>query len=246
MKKTTQLGAWTWIDFDELESTNDEALRTKLEYADKKLVISAKKQTKGRGRRGRSWIGQDGNLFMSLLLNWPTADTGALVLIVGLALLKTVKKMSGSADVKLKWPNDVLLNGKKMSGILLESGHTGTMIIGIGVNIAAYPDDDTLIYKATSLLEAGIKCNRAEFLQEYLKQFDEISSLLITQRMMYIVEEWQKNAKGIGQAIIVHMPKKEERGIFRGLDSQGMLLLENAEGQIKTISAGDVFFEKEE
>lgn len=241
-----QLGNWRWTDYPELESTNDEALHLSAALPENgRIAVTAQRQTKGRGRRGRSWIGQDGNLFMSLLLHWPLAESGALVFIVSLSLLQTVKKMSPSADVCLKWPNDVLLNRKKISGILLETATSGTMVIGIGVNIKSAPESKDILYAVASLRDAGINCSRNSFLKAFLPEFDEVCGIYKASGMERIIELWLPWVKGIGCPITVHMPKAEEKGIFKGIGSDGMLLLETSSGEIKTISAGDVFFDED-
>lgn len=247
MVEFSQFETWRWADYPELESTNDEALRLSSALSDKdKIVITARRQTKGRGRRGRSWIGQEGNLFMSLLLHWPQTESGALVFVVSLALLRTIRQFLPRADVCLKWPNDVLVNGKKVSGILLETAASGVMVAGIGVNIEAAPESRKILYAVTSLRKAGINCSRVDFLKVFLVKFDEVCGIYKNSGMAALAEIWQSQAKGIGCPITVHMPKTEEKGIFKGIDGNGLLLLESSSGSIKTISAGDVFFDKDE
>ena len=238
------LQSWQWTDYDELESTNDVALGLSAELLPgQKIVITAKKQTKGRGRRGRVWIGLDDNLFMSMLFRWPLADTGALVLMVSLSLLNTVKFFSPDSDIKLKWPNDVLLNGSKMSGILLERKDNNNIVVGIGVNIKSAPSDNNMLYPVTSLSANGIICEREDFLKRYLVEFNQTCDLYAEKGLSAIVTLWRQNAKGIGQKIIVRTPKGEQVGIFKNLSNDGLLQLLTTDGAIKTISAGDVFFD---
>ncbi len=246
MVEFSQFETWHWADYPELESTNDEALRLSPTLSGKdKIVITARRQTKGRGRRGRSWAGLEGNLFMSLLLHWPQAESGALVFIVSLALLRAVRQFLPRADVCLKWPNDVLVNGKKVSGILLETAASGMMVAGIGVNIEAAPKSREILYAVTSLRRAGINCSRIDFLKAFLLKFDEVRGIYKRSGMSELAAIWQSHAKGIGRPITVHMPKTEEKGIFKGIDGNGLLLLESLSGRVKTISAGDVFFDED-
>lgn len=241
-----QLETWRWADYEELESTNDEALRLSMDVSSAgRTVITAQRQTKGRGRRGRSWIGCPGNLFMSLLLPWSTAESGALVFVVSLALLQAVKRFSPQADICLKWPNDVLVGGRKISGILLEAASSGMMVAGVGVNIASAPEDENMLYSVTSLREVGINCDRTEFLQVFLREFNETCAVYRSEGMAKTAELWRKEAGGIGALITVRMPKTEERGIFEGIDDNGLLLLKMPAGDVKTISAGDVFFDED-
>lgn len=245
MKEFKQLNSWHWVDYDELESTNDMALCLSEDIDNsKKIVITAKMQTKGRGRCGRRWIAGQDNLYMSLLLKWNLREAGALVLILGLSLLETIKKFSNGIEACLKWPNDVLVKGKKISGILLETGKNGAIVAGIGVNIAVAPEGENILYPVTSLKDEGINCTRTEFLSVYLNKFDEVCAFFYKNGMAELSLLWQKNAKGIGEQIRVKMPKKEEKGIFCGLDNQGFLLLRCDNGGLKTIGAGDVFFDE--
>lgn len=241
-----QLETWRWADYEELKSTNDEALRLSADVsAAGGTVITAQRQTKGRGRRGRSWIGRPGNLFMSLLLPWPAAESGALVFVVSLALLRAVRQFSPQADVCLKWPNDVLVGGRKISGILLEAASPGIMVAGVGVNIASAPEDENILYAVTSLRKVGINCDRTEFLRVFLREFNETCAVYRSEGMAKTAELWRKEVRGIGAPITVRMPRTEEKGIFRGIDDSGLLLLETPAGVVKTISAGDVFFDED-
>ncbi len=234
---------WQHFDFNELTSTNDLALALSGSAAGQKLAITAVRQTGGRGRRGRSWVCLEGNLFLSLAIPFAAEQSAALVLASSLALLEAVKSLDQNADVVLKWPNDVLLNGGKISGILLEKGDAGYMIIGIGVNIKAAPAGGTL-YPTTSLDAAGINIDREEFKEIYLRCFDALMSLWSEQGMKVLVEKWQKHAKGIGQNITVRLPKITKTGVFTGLNDEGMLILQTPAG-CEVIGAGDVFFDDE-
>lgn len=235
---------WWWQDYDELGSTNDEAARLSATPPAPFYVVTARRQTAGRGRRGRKWVAADGNLFMSLALPLEMKDFGALVFIVSLALLETIKFFDGKAEVKLKWPNDVLLNNHKISGILLEKAERDYIITGIGVNIiSAPPVSDQLLYQASCLADAGIKVSRTDFLCAYLKHFNRRIALWKTEGFAAIRELWLQNVKGLNEQIIVNMPDRSKNGIFRGVDANGMLLLE-CDDKIEKIYAGDVFYRK--
>ena len=119
---------WKWIDLPETGSTNDEARKYSAVAGGGKFVITAVRQNNGRGRRGRSWVGMEGNLFMSLGIEVPLAWPGQLIFIVTLALAQSILKLSPAEDVRIKWPNDVLVRGCKISGILLEKGEGGYVI----------------------------------------------------------------------------------------------------------------------
>lgn len=231
---------WEIHSFGTVSSTND-IIKDYCRKRGKKFAVIAEKQTAGRGRRGRSWLSGNGNLFFSLALEFDCRQTGKLVLLCGLSLLQTVKKMNPAADAVLKWPNDVLLNGGKVSGMLLEKGEGNYIICGIGVNVAVSPQVKDAAYQVTSLTEAGIKTTPRELMNLYLKFFSQNLSLLQTGKFAALREEWLKNAKNLNGEITVRTEKCTLTGIFRGLDENAELLLETA-GEIKKILAGDVFF----
>lgn len=229
------------ICLQEVGSTNDVANIYAQKAAGQKLVIAAKRQTAGRGRRGRSWQSLDGNLFFSILLEFALKDLGKLIMAASLSLLLTIKQYDKKADVVLKWPNDVLLNGAKVSGILLEKGEGEYMIAGIGVNIKQSPQGVDMLYPTTSLKAAGIETTPDEFLQKYLPEFS--ANLKLTSEELR--RKWLNNAKGIGAEIAVRQNGKEQKGIFKGIDENADLLLKTEKGTEK-ILAGDVFYVGEE
>ncbi len=235
---------WQCLDYDELGSTNDKALELAEKATGGKYAVTAARQTNGRGRRGRSWIGMDGNLFLSLAFPFPAEKSAALVLMSSLALLEAVKQLTPSAAVVLKWPNDVLLNGAKISGILLEKGADGYMVVGIGVNVRAAPAG-SVIYPVTSLAAAGIETDRQAFKEIYLRQFDGLMDFYAKEGMAALVSEWLRHAAGVGKKISVRLPKTIKEGIFSGLDEEGRLILQTVTGA-EIISAGDVFFKDDE
>jgi BirA family biotin operon repressor/biotin-[acetyl-CoA-carboxylase] ligase len=243
MMKKGNLRQWQWYVFDEIGSTNDEAVKLSSAANGKGFIVTTETQTNGRGRIGRSWISLQGNLFVSMGFEYDIRYNGALVFIVSLALLQTIKKIQPDMDAVFKWPNDVLVNGKKVSGILLEKGHGNYIIAGIGVNITSSPDDADLIYPATNLKDAGINIDKMAFLNLYLEQFDEVFLIWSKQGCRGIVEVWQEYARGLNQNIVVHTVKGSKSGIFVGIDNDCRLLLKTEIG-LEIITAGDVFFEE--
>ncbi len=238
---------WIWQEFDELDSTNNQALAwSKVAVSGQRCVITAKKQTSGRGRRGRQWIGLEGNLFMSLVFEAAPCDLSKFVFISSLSLLNTINqvKKGKAIEVQLKWPNDVLLNGAKVSGILLEKGEGDFLISGIGVNIAYAPEAKDLIYPATALSAVGIKTDCHAFLKEFLCQWNKLLDLWHNQGFQAVLDIWLKSAKSLGEEIVVKNENKTIKGKFVGVDENGALLLLQGENVIK-ILAGDVFFNEE-
>ena len=236
-----QYNGFEIIHFGTLASTNDTALEYSRCAGGEKKVIWADKQTAGRGRRGRVWQSLDGNLFFSLLLEFPLKDLGKLVLAASLALAETVKYLQPEADVKLKWPNDLLLNGAKVSGMLLEKGENDYMIVGIGVNVKQSPDAKDILYPAISLRAVGIEITAEQFLNLYIEKFAKTVQLSAHK----LREKWLQYALGLGKMIAVRQESVTEEGVFVGLDDNADLLLQVG-AEIRKIYAGDVFLVKEE
>ncbi len=236
------IGEWVFHDMEEVASTNDEIKKLSANLIGEKIVISAKSQTNGRGRRGRDWISLGGNLFFSLGIECELKDLGALVFISSLSLWQTIQDLNPLLDVKLKWPNDVLVNDKKVSGMLLEKGEGHYIIIGIGVNIKAAPLLVSTIYPTISLLDAGVDVERLDFLRSYLQNFDSCFNLWLNQGFDEIRRDWQAHVKGLNEEILIRTERGEKSGIFRGIDEQGSLILENSSGVVEKFYAGDVFY----
>lgn len=234
---------WKYYDYAELGSTNDKAIELTAKARGEKIAVTAEMQTGGRGRRGRRWVGAKGNLFLSLALPFELKDCGVLVLISGLALLELIKEVAPQSDVVLKWPNDVLLDGGKISGILLEKGEAGYMIVGIGINVKVAPITDAA-YKVNSLADAGLFFDRSEIKDMYMRHFEQLLDFWQQQGMPALVKRWLKYAKGIGSLIEVKMFNKTKEGVFVGLNDDGLLILKTEQGP-EVISAGDVFFKEE-
>lgn len=237
------INSWQWTDLVETGSTNDDVKGLCKGTSAKKFIVSALNQTNGRGRRGRSWICTEGNLFVSFALETALKDFGQITFVVGLSMLDAIKSFKQDIDVKLKWPNDVLVNGGKVSGILLEKADGEYLVIGIGVNITAAPDTGHLIYPAASLISAGVKTDRISFLKSYVEHFDNNLLLWKQEGFSAIKERWLANAKNLGGEITVQTENGLKNGIFNGVNDNGILLLETPSG-IEKIYAGDIFFKE--
>lgn len=230
---------WEIHHYAVVGSTNDEAQKF-CSSAGKYTVVQADTQTAGRGRRGRQWCSLPGNLFFSLVLEFDLRQLGALVQLAGLSVWQTVKHISPQADVKLKWPNDVLLNGAKMSGMLLEKGGGDYMIVGIGVNVAHSPQNAEMLYPTISLEEGGIKTTAADFLHTFLQIFSADLESWRAGRFN-LSQLWLDNAANVGSAIEVRQNDTVQRGIFAGVDENANLLLQQ-DNCVRKITAGDVFY----
>ncbi|MDD3287986.1 MAG: biotin--[acetyl-CoA-carboxylase] ligase [Alphaproteobacteria bacterium] len=239
------------IDYDihsimETGSTNTDAKKAASEGALEGLIIHAFKQTTGKGRHGRTWESPEGNLYFSILLrpNCKLADVSAYNFITALAIFDTVQSFLPKANIELKWPNDVMISGKKVSGILIETaeaveGVIDWLVIGIGINIKAYPQEAG--YPATSLEAEGAMVSIREVLDLYLKNFESWRLLLLSNGFTPIRQIWLKRVRR-GQ-ISVRLPDETVVGEFVGIDDLGKMILRTTDGVEHSIAAGDVFFQ---
>ncbi|USG63261.1 biotin--[acetyl-CoA-carboxylase] ligase [Sneathiella marina] len=234
--------------FETIGSTNIEARRLAEEGNLEGRVVWSKRQEQGVGRRGRDWSSPTGNLYCSLLLR-PECDplAGArLSFLIAVALQKAIAaELPTDSDVKVKWPNDVLVKGHKISGILLESktrpdGILDYVIVGTGVNVVSFPDiTDGL--PATSLKYQGAQPKLETLLSAYLHNFLELYMIWKHSGFAPIREQWLERAVGIGQQITVKLSDQMLMGIFSDLDMDGALVLRLDTGEEKLITAGEVF-----
>jgi BirA family biotin operon repressor/biotin-[acetyl-CoA-carboxylase] ligase len=228
-------------DYAELDSTNAEARRLAEAGEVGPVWLSAARQTAGRGRRGRAWETGAGNLATTLLIRpeAPQAVTGQLSFAAALAVAEMAAHFAPSAAITVKWPNDVLADGRKLAGILLEAG-PGWLAIGIGVNLAASPEDTA--FPATSLAQLGIAaptCDQA--LTVLAARFAHWYDAWMSEGFETVRAAWLARAGGLGAPITARLPNETRQGVFEGIDASGALLL-NEQGQVRAIAAGEVFF----
>lgn len=242
--------AYSLVALDSVDSTNAEALRQARTGAPDGTLVWALEQTAGRGRRGRAWASPRGNLYLSLVLR-PEAELATASQLGFAAALALVEALGSLAppllEVTVKWPNDVLVNGRKAAGILLESqtapdGGLEALILGVGVNIEHYPEDTP--FPATSLRAegAGGDITPAMLLEAFARHFQSWVNRWLDDGFGPVRRTWLAWASGLGEAIEVRLPNATRRGRFRDLDAQGQLVLETADGRTERISVGDVFF----
>ncbi len=236
--------------FESVDSTNDEMRRRAMDGAKANTVVCSLEQTKGRGRRGRTWVSEPGNLFCSILQR-PTVPIGEAAkasFVAAIAIHDAVKEAirGFDCDVACKWPNDVLVDGYKVSGILLESQAKGVqptldwLIVGIGINLAhspadtPYPSGYINAYRENAI-------NPAKMLEILLRHFQIWFERWETLGFPAIRDAWLERAKGLNEEIIVNLQNEQLKGTFETLDPDGSLVLRTPHGQ-RLISAGDVFF----
>jgi len=210
--------------------------------------IHALTQTAGTGRRGRAWDTGKGNFSASLLMR-PVAPPPQMALrsfVAALALYDALVATTGRADIfTLKWPNDVLLRGGKLAGILLETVPDG-LIIGIGVNLKTLPPAAILephaVAPKTLLAETGVAIQPEAFLEALAPALARREEQMATYGFEPIRANWLKHAANLGQAVRAQVGNQAIRGTFTTLDENGALVLQTAQG-LREISAGDVHFE---
>jgi len=229
------------VRYEELDSTNSEARRLAEKGEPGPLWISTGRQTAGRGRRGRAWDAAPGNLAATLLIRPGASQAviGQLSFVAALAAAETASHFARSASILVKWPNDVLAEGKKLAGILLEGG-SDWLAIGIGINLASFPEGTE--FPAISLAQLGIAPpSPEEALTVLAARFAHWYDVWMKDGFDTIRDAWLARAAGLGGAIRARLPNETREGIFEGIDQSGALLL-NEQGRVRPIAAAEVFF----
>jgi BirA family biotin operon repressor/biotin-[acetyl-CoA-carboxylase] ligase len=205
------------------------------------LIVIAKSQTKGVGKQTRPWMSCEGDAIFSLVFHpkGSSEEFAQLCFVMCLAVGRAIMRTAPHASIRYKWINDLLLNGDKVAGILLELLEDGALMIGVGVNLVARGDWQGL--EATSLADNNIKVDRAEFIAEVLKQFDSLYDNWLKMGFLAVQNEWLRRAIGINGRISLRGVFGQIEGVFVNIDENGNLLL-LADGKIKVVGAGDMFF----
>jgi BirA family biotin operon repressor/biotin-[acetyl-CoA-carboxylase] ligase len=238
------------VAFESLDSTNEQARRLAMDGTQDGTVVWAKSQSAGRGRQGRPWLSPEGNLYCSIVIRpeVPAGDAAQLSFVTALALVQAVVGLlPDHVEMRYKWPNDLLLDGRKAGGILLESsgstdGGLDWLIVGAGLNVDHYPAV-TNGYPATSLRAVGVgSVGLRDILNRYIYGFAQWRTRWQKEGIVAVREAWLERAAQLGEDITVRQPSGQLTGRFFGLDEVGALLLDLPDGSRRTISAGDVFF----
>ena len=230
-----------------LGSTNTEALTLARRGERGALWVTAQRQTAGRGRRGSEWSSPAGNLYATLLLDDPAPADRApeLSFVAALALHDAIIDCAPALRERLalKWPNDLLCDGAKLAGILIESENLGgRLVVGVGIGVNCLHHPDHAAYPTTDLHAAGAALS-AETL------FAALSGTMLRRLRHWnrgagftaIRADWVARAAGIGGDLRVRLPGRELFGRFETLDERGRLMLRLADGTVQTITAGEVF-----
>ena len=230
--------------YGDIDSTNAEALRLAEKGERGPFWVWAETQSAGRGRDGRAWVSEAGNLYASLLL--PSTDAARapeLSFVAALALYDTSAQCLGASaasQLAIKWPNDLLLDGKKIVGILLEQHSGGEIAIGCGLNLAHMPENTRM--PATSLAAFNVHITPARGLELLATSLDAWLKVWRAQGFAPVRAAWLARAAGLGQLITVRLPNGDQHGTFDALDTDGPLILKKDNGETSRILAGDVFF----
>ncbi|WP_328804969.1 biotin--[acetyl-CoA-carboxylase] ligase [Parasphingopyxis marina] len=228
----------------ETGSTNDDMMARARSGEGEGLWLRAERQNSGRGRQGRSWDSVTGNLFASTLVRLGEGDPppASLALVASLALYDAVAAFlpeDEHVSLLLKWPNDLMLEGGKLSGILLER-EGNAVVIGIGVNLARHPEG--LDRPVTSLAVHGMPPAPDIFLRELAERFADWLAKWREPGLGAIRDQWLSRAHPPGSALTVHDPTgRKLEGMFDGIDADGALRLRLADGSVHVMHAGDVF-----
>jgi biotin-[acetyl-CoA-carboxylase] ligase BirA-like protein len=224
-------------------STMDDAAEWARAGAEEGAVVVAETQTASRGRLGRRWISDEGNLYFSVLFR-PEIDALPLLSpLAGVAVVRSIRQVAGLYP-SIKWPNDITIGGLKVAGILAESAMSGSLIqqavVGIGVNVALDVSTDAEIAAtATSLNElAEPQVDRSELLRRILQHMDAL--YLDVRRGRSPIPEWRRWLDTLGQRVTVTHHGTSNVGLAEDIDDLGNLMLRTDEGELLTLTAGDI------
>jgi BirA family biotin operon repressor/biotin-[acetyl-CoA-carboxylase] ligase len=250
----------TEIALEETASTNAHALELlRTGAAPPHLtLVWARRQTSGRGRGGRVWQSPEGNVFFSMILRpqpqWE--DLNQLPLVTSVAIHAAIRPhVPASRAITIKWPNDLLIDGAKVSGTLIESHRAmrrtdagrwtaDALVVGIGVNVAHFPSEG-LLYPATSLRRAGSAVEREQVIRDLAQALVDALESWGERGFAPIRTAYLERAHGLGASITVRTSLDRDEsvsGVFEGIDERGALMLRLADGSVRVVSGGDVFF----
>lgn len=233
--------------YEEINSTNTEAARLAEEGAAHGTVVVSEIQTQGKGRRGRRWTSEKGQgIWFSLILKpeIPPDRASALTLVAALAVVKAIERITGTRPL-IKWPNDVVISGRKVCGILTElsacAGAVNHIVVGIGINVKKREFPEAFAAAATTLEEEGARpFLRSALLLTVLEEFEHYYALYLkTLDMEPMLTEYNSYLVNKNNLVKVLDPAGEYQGVARGINRRGELLVER-EGEILPVSSGEV------
>jgi BirA family biotin operon repressor/biotin-[acetyl-CoA-carboxylase] ligase len=235
--------------FEEVDSTNVVAKKVAEEEGTDGTLIVTESQLKGKGRRGKEWSSNKGkDIFMSLILKPKISPMSAsmLTIIAALAVAKSIKRKTAD-EVYIKWPNDIVINGKKVCGILTEMSteidYINHVVIGIGINVNRSSFTGDISQMATSLyIETKEIINRSELIAQIMKDFEEMYHIFLQKESLEsFVDEYNRTLINVNREVKVIEASKEYFGVALGINDKGELLIQDQENNnIKSILAGEV------
>ncbi len=245
--ETRVFGKRDIIYFTETDSTNTRAKDLAVRGAPEGTLVISERQTKGRGRKGRSWFSpSQGGIYISLILKPSISPSEApkITLLTAVVVAEALRSLTGLSAI-IKWPNDILIDGKKVAGILTEmSTEMDTIdhiVVGLGLNVNTPDFPDDIREKATSLfIETGKHFPRVRFIQEYLKWYEEYYEIFKRTGFEPIIKRWKELTNIIGKRITVEMISKKYSGEVQDIDKDGVLILKDNTGKSHRIIFGDV------
>lgn len=236
---------WNKIFKKELTSSMDEMRDLAQNLAQEGTVVCVEKQTSGRGRQGRGWISPEGGLYFSILLrpNWELKDVSKTTLLAAVAVCEAVREFSG-VDAQVKWPNDILVDEKKIAGILTESEITGQkaefVIVGIGLNVNT-EDLKFLREVAVSLKQiTGQEYDLEQVLDEILKRFEFWYDDVTQNGFEKMMDRWRALCGMLGQRVKAENAQGTIEGVAQDISDDGGLLIKKDDGEIVKVMSGDV------
>ena len=231
------------VYFEETDSTNRQARMLAREGARHGTLVIADTQSAGRGRRGRGWISPVGEgIFMSLILRpqTPPSEVAKLSLTLALAVSRAIERETG-LDARIKWPNDIVIGGRKVCGLLLEMDATAekvdSIVAGVGINVHQRVFDEEIAHTASSLdLLAGGRVSRSAIIRAFLEEFERAMALSDEEMM----DAYRARSATIGQKVQVISLSGTYAGMAQGITESGSLLVETDEGEVREVLAADV------
>ncbi len=238
--------------FAEVTSTNDVAKELARKGAKEGTVVISETQTLGRGRLGRVWVSPQGGMWFSIVLRPRVTpkEASKLTFVAAVAVAQAIREVFG-LDAEIKWPNDVLIGGKKVCGILIETstkdGVVDFVVVGIGINANVSLDSfpESLRNPPTSLKEERmIEIEREGFLRALLEDVERYYTILVRDDFDLILEKWRRLASFLGKYVEVVSFDEKIRGRAVDVDSDGALIVKLTDGRIKKVMTGDVIVER--
>ncbi len=240
--------------FNTIDSTQNFALKISSKPHENGTIIISERQTHGRGRQNKKWVSPSGGIWLSVILkpNFEISQASLFPMLASLALCVAIEKVL-NLKPKLKWPNDLTLDDKKVAGILvdasIESNQIDYLIIGVGINFKIQPSKITKIVKSsenfygvTTLVGKKEESRPVLLLQTFLYEFEQLYDKLVANKLHGIKNEWEKRSSTIGKNVSISSPNGEIKGRVLGIDDDGALLV-SSKGRTQRLQVGDISYQ---